>query len=79
MEKPTWKTIAIIMFILLTIETAIFVWGFFIIADEENKMNECAYNICGEYPDAYYEDEICFCYDYSILGDLQVVKTEYMK
>ena len=74
-----WKITAIIFIILFTLETAFFTWAIVLATNEENKINECYYEICNEYPDALREDNLCYCYDYDVLGNLQIVKTELMK
>lgn len=79
MENNKWRTIAIIFIILFILETALIVWSINIAYSEEDNWNECLYNICGEYPDAYYQENVCECYDYDVLGNLMVAKTEYMK
>lgn len=55
------------------------VWGVLIILDEEDKINTCYYDICSESIDAVYDDNICICYDYDMMGNLITTKTEYMK
>jgi hypothetical protein len=42
-------------------------------------MNVCYYDICSGYIDAWWEEGVCYCYDYDLLGQLEVAKTEYMK
>ena len=74
-----WKVIAIIFIALFIIETAYVSWGVWLVKSEENKINECYYGICEEYPEAFYKEKICYCYDYDLLGELKVVKIEYMK
>jgi hypothetical protein len=81
MEKSTWKTIAIIFIVLFTLETLVWIWGITAYYQELEDTNVCYYDICSEYPDAWYEvdTKVCSCYDYGLLGDLEVVKQEYMK
>lgn len=78
MEKKAWKTIAIIFMIITIIETAYLIWAVTLYTAETNRVNECYYNICGDYPDAYYESKVCYCYDYDLTGQPIVAKTEYM-
>jgi|TARA_R100001530_G_scaffold34477_3_gene26929 hypothetical protein len=73
-----WKAIAIIFMILFTLETIYIAWAFWLYFDEVEKTNECYYNVCSEYPEAQLQDGVCFCYDYDLLGDYEVVKTEVM-
>lgn len=73
-----WKTIAIIFIVLFTLETLYFAWATYVYMQEEKKTLECYYVVCEEYPEAMYENGVCFCYDYTMLGDLDVVKTEVM-
>ncbi len=44
MEK--WKVISLVLFILFIGENIILAWGYILIANDENKMNECIYDIC---------------------------------
>jgi len=78
-QKNRWKTIAIIFIILFLLETSFWVWAFWYDAKETALTNECYYDICEDYPDAWYDDKICSCYDYDVIGELIVVKQEYMK
>ena len=79
MKPETWKTIAIVFILLFVLETAYLGWSIISYNSEVNNYNECLYGICGEYPDAYYAEGICGCYDYGITGDLVLVKTEIIK
>ncbi len=74
-----WKVIAIIFIILFTLETTIFVWGWYLIAEEDRMMKECYYEICGDYADAEIFGDVCSCYEYDLIGNLQTAKTVYMK
>ena len=82
MEKekvnPVWKTIAIIFIILFLAETSIFFIGYIQITKEETRTNKCYYDICSKYPEAIYENNVCYCYDYGVLGEFVVAKTEHM-
>lgn len=79
MEKTTWKTIAIIFIALFILENLFITWTVLETNKEIEKTNVCYYDVCSEYPEAMYEYDLCTCYDYDLLGDLVVVKTEYMK
>ena len=79
MEKKAWKTLAII-FIVLFIAILLFnIWAVTLANNEEKQKNICYYDVCSEYPDAYLENDVCFCYDYDVIGNLVVSKSEYMK
>jgi len=73
-----WKITAIIFIALFLLETLslVFLWN--LTSKEIENQNICLYDICSDYPDGYYDLDICYCYDYSLLGELEVVKTEYM-
>ena len=79
MEKKAWKTIAIIFMIIAVVETAYLIWAVTLYTVEENRANECYYNVCSDYVDAWYENKVCYCYDYDLMGDLQIAKTKLMK
>ena len=79
MKPETWKAIAIISIALLVLETSYIIWAVKVYSDEVVKVDTCYYDICSGYPEAYLEGEVCFCYEYDVLGDLVVGKTEVMK
>ena len=74
----TWKNIAIVFIILFVLETGMIVWGIITVRAEEKNINECYYNICNNYEEAYYDDGVCHCYEYDVLGNLVKSKTEWM-
>ena len=78
-EAKKWKGIAII-FIIIT--ALIFISSILLgISErvEDNKTKICFYEICANYPDAEYYEDVCTCYDYDTLGRLTIVKEEYMR
>ena len=79
MKEGTWKILAIIFICLFIIENIIIAWGYLAVVNEEDKINECYYDICEGYPDAWYELDVCTCYDYDNLGSLVTAKEKYMK
>jgi len=79
MEKTTWKVLAIIFITLFILETAFVIWGMMLVSNEEAKTEECYYEVCRDYPDAWLEGNICSCFEYDILGNLVVSKTELIK
>lgn len=79
MEKQTWKVIAIIFMIITILETTIFIWSFISLSIEEKQIAKCYYDICNDYPEADLSGDVCYCYDYDMLGELQIVDTKYMK
>ena len=74
-----WKRLAIIFMVVCFLETSFFVWAYYTATAEENKLNECYYEICSEYPEAILEDSICSCYDTDLLGNYIIEKQEWMK
>ena len=79
MKPKTWKILAIVFMSLFILETAWMCWGYYIYYDELDKTNICYYDICENYPQAYYMENVCECYEVGVLGDFEVVKQEYMK
>ena len=74
-----WKTLAIIFIIIAGLETAYIGWAFYYTISANNKINECYYEICNDFPDAQLNGDICSCFNYTLMGDLEVAKTEWMK
>ncbi len=79
MEKQGWKITAIIFMVLFFSFFSLTMWGLVITEQEASLERHCFYNVCGEYPDAYYMNKVCTCYDYGVLGDLVEVKTEVVE
>lgn len=80
MGNNGWKTTAIIFIILFILTWILIIWGMNMVDNDEENLNECYYNVCGDYPDAYYEENFCYCYEYGVFsGELEITKTEYMK
>jgi len=74
-----WKTLAIIFIILFTLETLYVVWSVSLALEEEKKTNECYYDICSDTVEAYYELDMCTCYDYDYeSGEYTEVRTKYI-
>jgi len=79
MEKEKiniWKIIGIILIIVLIVENLFLWWGISMVNQEEEDTKQCYYDVCEEYPDAELTEGVCFCYDYDLIGDLVIVKTE---
>lgn len=79
MEKTGWKILGMIILILFLIENLFFFLAISYAEAEEEKTYECYYEICKDYPDAEREGDLCHCYDFDLLEQLTLVKTEYMK
>lgn len=65
--------------VLFIVENIFLGWGYYLLIEEERSTNNCLWNICGEYIDASYDAGVCLCYDYDLLGDLVVAKTQYIE
>jgi hypothetical protein len=79
MEKLGWKILAIVFIVLFILETAFVLWSINNYNKEIENQNMCYYDICGEYDDAVYQDNICYCYDIDVIGNYKVAKTEVLK
>jgi len=77
MEKLGWKIIAIIFIILFAIIIGIFIWSYNYTSNETERTNICYYEFCKDYPQANYADNLCTCYDYDLLNNLQAVDYKY--
>ena len=67
MEKNTWRTIAIIFICLFSVLLLFNIWAVNNYLEEENNTNECYYDVCSGYIDAWYSNNICFCYETDML------------
>lgn len=76
-----WKALAIVLLLILLLENGLLIWAYKQVTKEEEKTYECYYEICADYPQAYFDSttNLCTCYDYDLLGDLQEVNTKWMK
>jgi len=71
-----WKALAIVLLILLILETGFVIWAYNLGTEAINNEAECSINICYEY-DAYHYDDIekvCYCYE----GD-EIAYQEFIK
>jgi len=78
MEKHTWKILALILLTIIILENLAIGWGVYLLNEEENKSNICYYDVCEGFPEAWYGEGICTCYDYDLIGNLQIVKEKYL-
>ena len=74
-----WKIIAIIFIVITVIESSIFIYGFLEAKRIEKETYQCYYDFCAEYPEAFYQDPVCTCEGYDILGNLIVQKEGLLK
>jgi len=76
MKKNSWKTIAIILIVVLVIENLLFLFILSVGTDVINKEIECGEVVCMGYEAYLYNsyDEICDCYI-----DNEIVYSEVMK
>ena len=74
-----WKATAIIFIFLFAVETTFIGYTIHLYNVELEMTNECYYDVCKDYPSALLENGVCFCYDYNMLGELDIVETEIMK
>jgi hypothetical protein len=79
MSSNVWRTLAIVFMTLFIVETAIVAWGVMIVNQEQDNINMCHYDICGDYLDADLVDGVCFCYEEGFAGDYIVGHTEVMR
>ena len=79
--KARWKVIAIVFIVLFILENLFIGYEMYVYKKQRERTMECYYEICNNYPDADYRptDGLCVCYDYSLLGELDVAKTQIIK
>ena len=75
-----WKSLAILFMIIFVLENSFIIWGYSLIVEEEDNTLMCYYEICEDYSEALYEDDVCFCYGLDVTGTEYIVKkTEILK
>ena len=79
MKDKKWKVLAIIFMILFALLLTFNILAVAYVNYDTKQQNICYYDICSGYPDAYYLDHVCTCYEYDVIGNLVVSKSEYMK
>lgn len=79
MKATVWKVLAIVFASLFILETLFIIWGVAIANREERVMEECYYDVCAEYPNSDIDGNVCYCYDYDLLGQLMIAKTTLIK
>ena len=72
-----WKVIAIVFICLFIGLLALNVWGYIIVVEEDDAINNCYYNICEGYYDADYDDGLCICYSLNEDNEYEVELTTY--
>jgi len=77
-KKNHWKIVAIIFIVLFLLETSGWVYASWYVSREKNKDLVCYYEICADSIDALREGNLCSCYDYDLIGNLNIVKTKLM-
>ena len=79
MEKLGWRIMAIVFITLFFGLVILIAIGVYQINEDEKLTAECFYDVCMEYPEAYYENNICKCYsiDYENY-EYNLEKTVYM-
>ena len=75
-----WKIAFWIVLTILILENIFILWGYSMVLSEEKQTLECYYEVCQDYPDAQLTSEgVCHCYDYDVLGNPIIVKSEVMR
>lgn len=75
-----WKIAIVVLWILFILQNVLFIWGAISILQEEEKIYQCYFNICSEYEDVDFVDDICTCYEYNYkIEDYEIKKQIYMK
>lgn len=76
-----WKILALILLSIFALLMITYMYGTYKFRKDYDNTNYCYYSICAEEPDAIYniQTNVCTCYDYDVLGNEIVTKTEYLK
>lgn len=72
-----WKVTAIIFICLFFGLISLCFWGYSITIEDEKNLNDCYYNICGNYEYADYIEGVCSCYIIDEDGNYKTDKTRY--
>ena len=75
-----WRILAIIFIVLFAMLLIYNIYSVSVYNKSIKNQNICYYDICNNYTDAYYESttQVCSCLNYDLLGNEQVVYTQYM-
>lgn len=77
MKPENWKILAIVLLIVVIVETSLIGWFWLLGAHYLEKESECSINVCGDkmYESYYYDDYegICYCF-----ADGEVAYQEYI-
>ena len=68
-----WKTIAIILIVLIVLENLFIGYGYYLVAKDDRNIKACYYDVCSENYDADYSEGICTCYDWDVTGSQYVI------
>jgi hypothetical protein len=75
MSQKAWKVAAIILAVIVLLQTSLIIWAWN--AGNEAYVNEeiCAINHCNEHDSYFYDDlnKVCHCYE-----NKEIVKTSYL-
>ena len=74
-----WKLIAVIFIVIAILESILICYSLISYSNQIKETNECFWDICGDYPDAQYDNGICSCIDYDMFGNEIISHTEYMR
>ncbi len=79
MSENSWRTFAIVLLILFILQSLSIITS--ILNDFEQDQNEksCSYDTCDGYDESEFDNEICYCYEYDLMGKLKVVKETWIK
>lgn len=80
MVNKAWKTLAIIFIILFTLETSFLTFSIIYYSADQEKQNECYYDVCSGYNQVYYESNVCECYSINEeTSEYELAKIFYFK
>ena len=79
MEKQGYKVLAVVVIIVWLFTVGLVWWIYNLGVQEYEQESECYYDLCNQYADAWLDNDVCFCYEYDMLGEAVVAKTTYMR
>lgn len=67
--KINWKVLSIILIMILVLENVFIIYSINLVDKEKKDTLVCYYDVCKDYPQSTFVDNLCTCYEKDILGN----------